>query len=86
LFTGIYGTAWVAGSIVIGLLTGASVGGLVAFRMACEPGRDPADVDDPNTQRAPARQPAGGTARFRQLGSNPVRHANNWSRPILQLV
>ena len=37
LFTGIYGTAWVAGSIVIGLLTDASVNGLVTFCMACEP-------------------------------------------------
>jgi len=37
LFTGIYGTARVADSIVIGLLTGASVSGLVEFCMACEP-------------------------------------------------
>ena len=36
LFTGIYGTAWVAGSIVIGVLVSVSVSGLVAFCMACE--------------------------------------------------
>ena len=36
LFTGIYGTAWVAGSIVIGVLVSVSLGGLVAFCMACE--------------------------------------------------
>jgi MFS family permease len=36
LFTGIYGTAWVAGSIVIGVLVSVSLGGLVAFCMASE--------------------------------------------------
>ena len=36
LFTGIYGTAWVAGSVVIGVLVSVSLGGLVAFCMACE--------------------------------------------------
>jgi MFS family permease len=36
LFTGIYGTAWVAGSIVIGVLISVSLGGLVAFCMASE--------------------------------------------------
>lgn len=36
LFTGIYGTAWVAGSIVIGVLVTVSLNGLVAFCMACE--------------------------------------------------
>jgi MFS family permease len=36
LFTGIYGTAWVAGSIVIGVLVSVSVSGLVAFCMVCE--------------------------------------------------
>jgi MFS family permease len=36
LFTGIYGTAWVAGSIVIGVLVTVSLGGLVAFCIACE--------------------------------------------------
>ena len=36
LFTGIYGTAWVAGSIVIGVLVSVSLSGLVAFCMASE--------------------------------------------------
>jgi MFS family permease len=36
LFTGIYGTAWVAGSIVIGVLVTVSAGGLVAFCVAAE--------------------------------------------------
>ena len=36
LFTGIYGTAWVAGSIVIGVLVSVSLGGLVAFCIACQ--------------------------------------------------
>jgi MFS family permease len=36
LFTGIYGTAWVAGSIVIGVLVSVSVPGLVAFCVAAE--------------------------------------------------
>jgi fucose permease len=36
LFTGIYGTAWVLGSIVIGVLVTVSPGGLVAFCVASE--------------------------------------------------
>jgi MFS family permease len=36
LFTGAYGTAWVAGSIVIGVLVGTSLGGLVAFCVLIE--------------------------------------------------
>jgi hypothetical protein len=36
LFTGIYGTAWVAGSFVIGVLVSVSLDGLVAFCIACE--------------------------------------------------
>ena len=36
LFTGIYGTAWVAGSVVIGVLVSVSLGGLVAFCIASE--------------------------------------------------
>jgi MFS family permease len=36
LFTGIYGTAWVAGSVVIGVLVSTSIGGLVAFCMVSE--------------------------------------------------
>jgi len=35
-FTGVYGTAWVAGSIVIGVLLTVSIGGLVAFCIACQ--------------------------------------------------
>jgi MFS family permease len=36
LFTGIYGTAWVAGSIVIGVLASVSLDGLVAFCVVTE--------------------------------------------------
>ncbi len=36
LFTGLYGTAWVIGSIVIGVLVNVSLGGLVAFCMVSE--------------------------------------------------
>jgi MFS family permease len=36
LFTSVYGTAWVAGSIVIGVLVSVSVGGLVAFCVVLE--------------------------------------------------
>ena len=36
LFTGLYGTAWVIGSIVIGVLVNVSLNGLVAFCMASE--------------------------------------------------
>lgn len=36
LFTGMYGTAWVLGSIVIGVLINVSLGGLVAFCVASE--------------------------------------------------
>jgi MFS family permease len=36
LFTGVYGTAWVVGSVVIGVLISVSVSGLVAFCMTCE--------------------------------------------------
>src|SRR6266567_379523 len=36
LFTGVYGTAWVLGSIVIGVLFSVSLNGLVAFCMASE--------------------------------------------------
>ena len=34
LFTGIYGTAWVAGSVMIGVLVSVSLGGLMASDMA----------------------------------------------------
>jgi MFS family permease len=36
LFTGIYGTAWVAGSVVIGVLVTVSSAGLIAFCLASE--------------------------------------------------
>ena len=36
LFTGVYGTAWVAGSVVIGVLVGVSLAGLVAFCVIAE--------------------------------------------------
>ena len=36
LFTGIYGTAWVAGSIVIGALFNISLTAIVVFSMAAE--------------------------------------------------
>jgi MFS family permease len=36
LFTSVYGTAWVAGSVVIGVLVDVSAGGLVAFCIALE--------------------------------------------------
>jgi MFS family permease len=36
LFTGVYGTAWVIGSVVIGILVNVSVGGLVSFCVAAE--------------------------------------------------
>jgi MFS family permease len=36
LFTGVYGTAWVLGSIVVGVLITVSPVGLVAFCVACE--------------------------------------------------
>jgi hypothetical protein len=36
LFTGAYGTAWVAGSIVIGLLFGVSLGAVTAFTVAAQ--------------------------------------------------
>jgi MFS family permease len=36
LFTGVYGTAWVVGSIVIGVLVNVSLGGLVVFSVASE--------------------------------------------------
>ena len=36
LFTGIYGTAWVAGSIVIGALFNVSLTAIVVFSMAAE--------------------------------------------------
>jgi MFS family permease len=36
LFTGIYGTAWMLGSIVIGVLISVSLGGLVVFCVASE--------------------------------------------------
>jgi hypothetical protein len=36
LFTGAYGTAWVAGSIVIGLLFGVSLGAVTAFAVAAQ--------------------------------------------------
>ena len=47
LFTGIYGTAWVLGSIVIGVLVNVSLDGLVAFCDGQRAGRDPADPDRP---------------------------------------
>jgi MFS family permease len=59
LFTGIYGTAWVAGSIVIGVLVSVSVSGLVAFCMACELTAIPLIWMVRARSGPPARQPAG---------------------------
>jgi MFS family permease len=36
LFAGVYGTAWFAGSVLIGALYDVSFGYLVAFAIACE--------------------------------------------------
>jgi hypothetical protein len=36
LFTGVYGTAWVAGSVVIGALFNVSLIAVVVFSMAAE--------------------------------------------------
>jgi hypothetical protein len=71
---------------VIGLLTGASVSGLVAFCMACEPAAIRLIWMIRTRSGHPPGSLRGGTAEFRQLGSNPVRHVNNWFRPILRLV
>jgi len=36
LFTGVYGTAWVAGSVVIGVLFDVSLGAVTAFAVAAQ--------------------------------------------------
>jgi MFS family permease len=59
LFTGIYGTAWVAGSIVIGVLVSVSVSGLVAFCMACELAAIPLIWITRARSRPPGEQPEG---------------------------
>ena len=59
LFTGIYGTAWVAGSIVIGVLVTVSLGGLVAFCIACELAAIPLIWVVRARTRPVARQPGG---------------------------
>ncbi len=41
LFTGVYGTAWVLGSIVIGVLFGVSLGAVTAFAVAAQLGAIP---------------------------------------------
>ena len=58
LFTGIYGTAWVAGSVVIGVLVSVSLGGLVAFCMACELAAIPLILHRPRPHRPAGQQPA----------------------------
>ena len=57
LFTGIYGTAWVAGSIVIGILINVSLGGLVAFCMASELAAIPLILIVRKRTRPPRQQP-----------------------------
>ena len=52
LFTGMYGTAWVIGSIVIGALINVSLGGLVAFCVASELAAIPLHPDGPQAHRA----------------------------------
>ncbi len=58
LFTGIYGTAWVAGSIVIGVLVSVSVSGLVAFCMVCELAAIPLIWIVRTRSKTPTQQPA----------------------------
>jgi len=59
LFTGIYGTAWVIGSIVIGVLVSVSLSGLVAFCMASELAAIPL-ILIVRARTRPARQQPGG--------------------------
>jgi MFS family permease len=58
LFTGIYGTAWVAGSIVIGVLVSVSLSGLVAFCIVCELAAMPLIWIVRTRTRTPTQQPA----------------------------
>jgi len=59
LFTGIYGTAWVIGSIVIGVLVSVSLGGLVAFCVASELAAIPLILVVRSRTRPAAQQPGG---------------------------
>jgi MFS family permease len=59
LFTGIYGTAWVAGSVVIGVLINVSLGGLVAFCVASELAAIPLILLVRTRTRQASRRPAG---------------------------
>jgi MFS family permease len=58
LFTGIYGTAWVLGSIVIGILVSVSLGGLVVFCVTSELAAIPL-ILIVRARTRPASQPAG---------------------------
>jgi MFS family permease len=58
LFTGIYGTAWVAGSIVIGVLASVSLAGLVAFCVVTELAAIPLILAVRARTRPAARPPA----------------------------
>lgn len=60
LFTGIYGTAWVAGSVVIGVLVSVSPGGLVAFCVACGLAAIPVILVVRARTRPDRHQPGGG--------------------------
>jgi MFS family permease len=59
LFTGAYGTAWVAGSVVIGVLVGASLGGLVAFCVVIELAAIPLILAVRRRTKDTARRPGG---------------------------
>jgi MFS family permease len=57
LFTGMYGTAWVIGSVVIGVLVNVSLTGLVAFCVASELAAIPL-ILAVRARARPAREPA----------------------------
>jgi MFS family permease len=59
LFTGIYGTAWVLGSIVIGVLITVSLSGLVAFCVASELAAIPLILIVRARTKPASRQPGG---------------------------
>ena len=75
LFTGIYGTAWVAGSIVIGVLADVSLGGLVAFCIVTELAAIPPYPDGPQADDHRALSSAAPCRASQCGGNSPVHRA-----------
>ena len=67
LFTAIYGTGWVVGSVTIGALFDVSLGAVTAFAVACQVAAVPFIADRPPADGGPVvTEPQDGLAEYQQ--------------------